>query len=149
MSGVKIEHRIGIQASAEEIWAVVSDLERWPAWNPLYPKANGSLRIGSQLDLEVAIPGANPRAIRPVILDWVPNDQIHWRLSMFAGLLKSLRYIEIEALTETGSIFTNGELFEGPIGPTLAKRMRRPLRAGFAAMGEALKAQVEARRVSA
>lgn len=148
-SGVKIEHRIGVQAPAEAIWSVVADLERWPEWNPLYPKANGVLRIGSQLDLEVAVPGQTPRMIRPVILDWVPNDQIHWRLSMFGGLIKSLRYLEIEALTETGCIFTNGELFEGPLGPTVAKRMRKPLRAGFAAMGEALKARVEAQRAAA
>ena len=139
---LKIEHRIGIPAPAEAVWSVLADLEGWPAWNPLYPAARGQLRIGSQLDLEVAFPGTASRAIRPVVADWVPNDQIHWRLRLFGGLLRSTRYLEIEALTETGCIFTNGEVFDGPLAFAMG-RMRRSLKDGFRAMGEALKQRVE------
>ena len=64
---------------------------------------------------------------------------------MLGGLVKTTRYLEIEQLTESGCIFTNGELFDGYLGPSIAKRMRPALRSGFAAMGEALKARVEAR----
>ena len=142
---VKIEHRIGIPAPAEAIWEVLSDISSWSSWNPLYTRANGALRIGAVLDLEVAAPGQAKRDIHPVIADWVPNDQIHWNLRMFGGLVKTIRYLEIEQLTETGCIFTNGELFDGVLGPSIAKRMRPALRAGFAAMGEALKARVEGR----
>lgn len=142
---VKIEHRLGIRAPAEAIWAVIADIAGWQSWNPLYPKAEGAVRIGAQLTLELALPGQAPRTLRPVILDWVPNEQILWRLSMFGGLMKSTRFLEIERLSDTGSIFSNGEMFEGLLGPTIARRMRKPLREGFAAMGEAVKARVEAR----
>lgn len=142
---VKIENRIGVTATAPAIWEVLSDIAAWPEWNPLYTRAVGVLRIGAQLDLEVAVPGQPKRMIRPVIADWVPNDQIHWNLRMLGGLVKTTRYLEIEQLTETGCIFTNGELFDGLLGPSIAKRMRRELREGFNAMGEALKARVEAR----
>jgi len=142
---VKIENRIGVTATAPAIWEVLSDISAWPEWNPLYTRAAGVLRIGAQLDLEVAVPGQPKRMIRPVIADWVPNDQIHWNLRMLGGLVKTTRYLEIEQLTETGCIFTNGELFDGLLGPSIAKRMLRELREGFAAMGEALKARVEAR----
>jgi hypothetical protein len=141
---VKIEHRIGVRAPAEAIWAVISDIGGWKDWNPLYPRAEGALRIGSQLDLDLALPGQPIRAIKPVILDWVPNDQIHWRLSMLGGLVRTIRYIEIEILTETGCIFSNGEVFSGYLGPTVAKRMRPAIRQGFVAMGEAVKARAEA-----
>lgn len=142
---VKIENRIGVTATAPAIWEVLSDISAWPEWNPLYTRAAGVLRIGAQLDLEVAVPGQPKRMIRPVIADWVPNDQIHWNLRMLGGLVKTTRYLEIEQLTETGCIFTNGELFDGLLGRSIAKRMLRELREGFAAMGEALKARVEAR----
>ena len=141
---VKIEHRLGIQASPEAIWALIADIDGWARWNPLYPKAEGAIRIGSPLTLELALPGRKPQTIRPVVVDWVPNEQILWRLSMLGGLLKSTRYLEIEQLTETGCIFSNGELFEGLAGPTVARRMGPAIRAGFAAMGEAVKARVEA-----
>ena len=140
----KIEHRLGIRAPAQVIWDLVADIERWENWNPLYPKARGALRIGSQLELEVALPQSARRTIRPVIVDWVPREQMIWRQSVLAGLMKSRRYIEIEQLTETGCIFSNGEIFEGALGPMVARRRRREIRAGFAAMGEALKARVEA-----
>ncbi len=140
---VKIEHRIGVRAPAEAIWAVISDIAGWKDWNPLYPRAEGALRIGAQLDLDLALPGQPIRAIKPVILDWVPNDQIHWRLSMLGGLVRTIRYIEIEILTETGCIFSNGEVFSGYLGPTVAKRMRPAIRQGFVAMGEAVKAKAE------
>ena len=148
MMRVKIEHRIGVQAPADAIWLVLSDIEGWPRWNPLYPKSAGVLRIGGTLDLVVALPGQPSREIRPTIADWVPNDQIHWNLRAVGGLVKTTRYLEIEQLTETACIFTNGEVFDGYLGPRVAKRMRPALKSGFAAMGEALKARVEGTRSS-
>ena len=141
---VKIEHRIGVQAPAEAIWAVISDIGGWRRWNPLYPRAEGALRIGSQLTLDLVLPEQAPRTIKPVILDWVPNDQIHWRLSMLGGLVKTTRYLEIESLSANGCIFSNGELFGGYLGPSVARRMGRSVRQGFTAMGEAVKQQAEA-----
>ena len=138
---LKIEHRLGIPAPAEAIWAVIADIAAWPAWNPLYTRAEGALRIGAPLVLDVALPGQKVRTIRPVVSDWVPNEQILWKLSMAGGLIKSIRYLEIEQLTEAGCIFSNGEMFDGPLGPAVARRMRGPIRAGFTALGEAVKAR--------
>jgi hypothetical protein len=139
-----IEHRIGVQAPAEAIWAVVSDFGRWSEWNPLYPRAEGALRIGATLTLDLALPGRPVQTIRPVILDWIPNEQIHWRLTALAGLVKTTRFIEIEKLTETGCIFANGEVFDGSLGPMVVRQLQGPIRAGFRAMGEAVKARAEA-----
>ena len=140
---VKLEHRIGVQAPAETIWEIISDLSSWHAWNPLYPQAEGSLRIGGQLSLTLALPGHKPETIKPTIVDWVPRDQIHWTLKMGGGLVRTYRFIEIEVLGETSCIFSNGELFDGLLGPFIARRMRRSIRKGFAEMGEALKDRAE------
>lgn len=142
--GVKLEHRIGIQAPAEVIWESLVDVNGWESWNPLYPRAEGAIRIGNTLNLTVNIPGQEPRKIQPRILDWAPADHIHWRLSLMGGWIKTIRYLEIEILSETGCIFSNGEIFEGLLGPTVAKRYRRQLRAAMASMGEALQLRAEA-----
>ena len=141
---VKLEHRLGVRASAEAIWSVLADIDRWGQWNPLYTKASGVIRMGAPLELELSLPGQAPRQIRPVVADWVPNEQILWRLSMLGGLMKSTRYLEIEELAPGSCIFSNGEMFEGLLGPTVARRMAGPIRAGFRAMGEALKTRAEA-----
>lgn len=143
--GVRIEHRVGIQAPADVIWDVLYDLEGWSRWNPLYPKASGQIRIGSTLNLTLAIPDEPPREIQPVVLEWVPREQLHWRLKMLGGLISNTRYVEIEQLAETSCIVSNGELFGGFLGPRAAARMGRKVWRGFEAMSLALKAESEAR----
>jgi hypothetical protein len=144
MRGVKIEHRIGVKAPPEMIWATIADIDSWAAWNPLYPKAEGVLKIGAPLTLALALPGRKLQTIRPVILDWIPNEQIHWRLNLLGGLVRTVRFIEIEKLTETGCIFANGEVFAGPLAGVSVRPHRAAIRRGFAAMGEAVKSRAEA-----
>jgi hypothetical protein len=141
---VKLEHRLGVRAPAETIWAVIYDIEAWPRWNPLYTKVAGAIRIGATLELEAVLPGQPPRSIRPVVLDWIPNEQLLWQIKMLGGLIKTTRYFEIEELAPGSCIFSNGEMFDGMLGPSVARRMRGPIRAGFASMGEAVKALAEA-----
>ena len=143
-SGIRIERRIGIQAPAEVIWDVIYDLERWHEWNPLYPRAEGKISLGKPLDLTLALPGQPPRQIQPVVLEWVPNEQLHWRLSLMGGLVRSIRFIEIDPLSETGCIVNNGELFQGLMAKTVLRRIGRSIHRGFAGMNEALKARAEA-----
>lgn len=141
---VKLEHRIGIQAPAEVIWESLIDIEGWATWNPLYPKARGTVRIGNTLDLELALPGLKLQPIQPRILDWAPEDHIHWTTSSMRGWVKTVRYLEIEALSETGCIFNNGEFYDGFMGPRFAQKNRRAIRAGFALLSEALQQRAEA-----
>lgn len=144
-SGVRVEHRIGIQAPADVIWEILYDVERWSEWNPLYVKAAGQIRIGSQLDLTMVLGEDAPTEIHPVILEWVPNDQIHWRLKMMGGLVSTTRFLEIEVLDTAACIFSNGEIIGGLLGPSVAKRMGRKIYRGFEAMDEALKRRAEAK----
>ena len=143
--GIRIEHRIGVQAPAEAIWDVLYDLEGWQAWNPLYPKASGAIRIGAPLTLTLALPGQPQRVIQPTVLEWVPNEQLHWRLSLMGGLVRTVRYIEIDSLAEESCIINNGEIFGGLMGATVVKQSGRAIHRGFQAMGEALKTRAEAR----
>ena len=141
---LKLEHRIGVQTPSEAIWPMLADIAGWPAWNPLYPKAEGKLAFDSVLTLEVALPGERPRTIKPIITDWTPNEQIIWRLSLFWGLLRSTRYIEIESLGDESSIFSNGEIFDGPLLSLMTKGQKKAIKAGFTAFGEAVRDRAEA-----
>ena len=143
-SGVRVEHRIGIHAPVETIWEILYDVERWHEWNPLYPTAQGAVRTGGQLTLTLALEDEAPRVIRPVVYEWVPHDQIHWRLKMMGGLVSNVRFLELEKLDTASTIFSNGELIGGLLGPTVARRMGRKIYRGFQAMSEALKERAEA-----
>jgi hypothetical protein len=144
-TGFRIEDRIGIQAPQELIWEVIYDLSTWHEWNPTYPRAEGEIRIGNTLVLDLVLPGQQTQELKARVLDWVPNEQLHWELKLLGGLIKTLRYIEISPLAETGCVVDNGEIFGGLMGPSLGKRMRGPVRRGVRAMNEALKVRAETR----
>jgi hypothetical protein len=141
----KIESRTGVRAPAHVVWEAISEIGDWPSWNPLYPKAQGVLRIGEKLRLTLALPGEPERDLTPAIVDWVPNEQILWSDTLARGWVRTLRYIEIEALTDESCIFSNGEQFQGFVAPYyLTKARRRRYRAAFEALSEAARERAEA-----
>lgn len=141
---LKLEHRIGIQAPPEVIWEFLSDIDNWPSWNPIYPKASGRLGIGQRLNLTLALPGMAPRDLTPTILDWVPETQILWSESFSGGLVQTVRYIEIEQLGPTNVIFSNGEQVDGLLAEAWLHKRKKSLKAGFGAMSEAVRDLAEA-----
>ncbi|HUO23839.1 MAG TPA: SRPBCC domain-containing protein [Caulobacteraceae bacterium] len=140
----RIEHRVGVPAPAPVIWQVLSDLPGWSAWNPIYPKVAGELRIGAKLEVHETIGGRPAKVIAPTVVDWVPDAQILWTLSEAGGLIRRVRYIEIDTFEETsgGCILANGELWQGLVGERVGKRRRHALRAGFEAFNHALAERV-------
>jgi hypothetical protein len=142
---VKIEHRIGVKAPADIVWEILADVPGWPRWSGLYPRASGVIGFGERLKLEVRVPGHPPHAIEPEILEWEPRELVHWKITSMMGLLESVRFFEIDALSEVGCIFSNGEMFGGFLGPARsAVKMRGALRQGFTTLGEAMRDRAEA-----
>lgn len=139
----KIEHRIGVRAPPSAVWTVLSDLEGWSRWNPLYPRASGKLSIGSRLSVTLVLPKAAPEDIAPVVVDWVPEMQLVWRLRLMGGLITTTRYMEIEPLDDgRASVFSHGEVFDGPVAYFMPKSLRKTIKSGFVAMSEALMEEV-------
>jgi hypothetical protein len=139
-----VEHRTGVQAPAELVWELISDFSTWADWNPIYRKAEGQMKIGTPLTIEQALPGEPVQVIQPVVQDWVPYEQLHWRSSRLGGFVTAIRYIEIERMGEVNSTFSNGELFMGMLVRWVSKAERRKLRTAYTQMGEALREHAEA-----
>jgi hypothetical protein len=142
---VKIEHRLGVKAPASIVWEILADVPAWPQWSTLYSKASGVIGYGERLKLEVRLPDQPPQAIEPVIFEWEPHEVIHWRLKSMMGLIENVRFMEVEALSDAGCIFANGEIYGGFMGPERAAIKQRGLiRQGFTALGEAMRDRAEA-----
>ena len=139
-----VEHRIGIQAPAELVWELISDFSTWEQWNPVHPRAEGQLKIGTSLSVHQALPGEPVRVIQPVVQDWVPYEQLHWRSTRLGGFVTAIRYIEIENMGPSSSTFSNGELFMGMLVRWISRDDRRKLKAAYTQMGEALREHAEA-----
>jgi hypothetical protein len=133
-----------VRAPAAMVWDIVYDIDRWGEWNPLYPEAWGEIRYGETLKLKLALPEQPERELLATVLDWAPNEAIHWKTSRLGGFVRTVRYLEIETMTEEGCIFSNGEIFSGLLSGTVVRRLRPSLKKGFTALGEAVRDRAEA-----
>ncbi len=104
------------------------------------------MRIQQKLAIGEAFPGQPDRVIRPMVVDWVPNEQILWSLSETSGLVKRIRYIEIEHLNDddTNCILSNGEVYDGLLGRRVGNARRKWLKKGFEQLNNDIVARVKA-----
>ena len=139
-----VEYRTGVLAPAEVVWEVIADFTTWKDWNPVHPRIEGEMRIGTNLVVDLVPVADGPvTTLTPFVKDWVPFEQLHWRTSRLGGFVTAIRYLEIENMGPTNATFSNGELFMGPLVRLVGREERRRLRAAFTVMGEAVKTRAE------
>ena len=139
----RIEHRIGVVAPAPLIWGVITDFARWGEWNPIYPKIEARLSLGSPVSFELHLPNRPVRHLSGTIVEWVPETQLIWQLKLFGGLVRTTRYFEIDTLADGNCILSNGEIFEGALAGTVPKPERAVLKRAFELVNEAAKGRAE------
>ena len=139
-----VEFRTGVQAPAEILWEVISDFSTWKDWNPVHPRIEGEMRIGTTLTVDLVHGEGQLTTIQPIVQDWVPYEQLHWRTKRLNGFVTAIRYLEIENMGPANSTFSNGELFMGPLVRWVSRDERRRLRAAYTRMGEAVRDRAEA-----
>jgi len=141
----RLENRIGIAAPAREVWDLVYDIAKWPEWSGIYSEASGKIAIGEKLRFTFQVGDLKPMTVEGVVYDWVPEAQLAWTVTLARGWVKSLRYIEIEKLTETSCILAQGDYWTGPLAWMMPQKTRSAARAGFKLMNENAKRIVEER----
>jgi hypothetical protein len=143
MEIARIERRIGVRATPEQIWSLVANLPGWDRWNPVETGLEGAIAFGGQIVLTETIEGLPERRAVTRVGDWQPYSQLVWTENR--GLwFRSMRYFEIEPL-EAGQLHrANGFIFSGLRGEMFFDRNRRHLRQAVDAVAEAWKAAAEA-----
>lgn len=141
---LKIEHRIGIAAPVDDVYEILANIEAWPQWSPIHKATSGSVHFGAPVRLEEYYEGLGIWEQAGSVADYQPLSHIHIVIPkpFYAGRL--VRYFELDILSETGTGFSVGALFDGFLSEREGKRYRSFLREGFHAFAEALKAKAEA-----
>lgn len=142
----RIEHRIGVAAPAAEVWDLVYDLAGWKDWTGLYSEARGRIAIGETLNFTFRIGDRAPMSAVATVYDWVPEAQLAWNARLPGGI-RTLRYVEIEKLSDTSCILSNGDYYSGVGAMFMSRAIRRDVRASFRRMNENAKRIAEARWV--
>jgi hypothetical protein len=139
----EIRSEIEIDASADEVWSVLTDFPAFPDWNPFILKAEGDLVAGQHITVELQPPGHRATSFKPELLSVEPRRSFRWLgRVMMPGIFDGEHIHEIEPLGPGRVRYVQREQFHGVLVPFFGGMLRDAQR-GFTDMNAALKARVE------
>ncbi|HEB27897.1 MAG TPA: SRPBCC domain-containing protein [Porticoccus sp.] len=140
MFSLHIETSIDIDASAEAIWAALTDFPAYNNWNPMLRDVKTQLGVGEKVTFSVMRTETKKLKLNAKITDLQPNQCLTWR-GGHHWFLGGEHYFRIEPL-DGKCRFHHGELFSGVLLP-LAMPILKDADALYAAMNNDLKRRVE------
>jgi hypothetical protein len=128
-----------IDAPPMAVWAVLTDLSRYPEWNPLFREATGEAAVGSRITLRVVQP-ANGRlmTVKVKIVAADPGAELRW-VSSLPGLMSGEHSFVLTPLND-GTRLAQTEIYGGLLAATVSVPRTETI---FQAMNDALKQRVE------
>ena len=141
---IEVRSSIEIEASAETVWRILTDLRTYRAWNPFIRHARGSLEVGGEVRVRVRPRFKLPLRFSARIVDRDERHELRWQ-GAFGGrwLARGDHRFTITPLGDRRVRFEQAEVFDG-IVPRLGKRLlAREVEAGFAAMNTELALRAE------
>jgi hypothetical protein len=141
---IEVTASCDIDAPAEAVWSVLTDLDQFQSWNPFIRHAAGSTEVGGHVRVRVRPSLGLPLVFHATVYDRKDRRSLRWRGHVGAAWLACGDHaFTIEPLGEGRSRLVQREAFTG-IVPWLAGRLlARETRRGFEAMNRALAARAE------
>lgn len=140
----EIVTKIEINATAETVWEVLTDLNSFPQWNPMIRWAKGEIRPGTRLKVRFAPEGSKQHNFTLKLLIVETNRQLRWlgypRIPKF---IDTEHYWIIERLTNEQTLLIHGAIIYGLLTPFSWKIFVRKTRVPFETMNLAHKRRAE------
>lgn len=139
----RINTEIIINASAETVWSILTDLAAYPQWNPFIIKIEGTLQKGNRLRNTLKN-GNKTIVFKPVIQEITPMVSFSWLGSLFVkGLFDGRHFFIIEPISPDQIKLIHGEDFSGILSTMILKKIGDDTRENFVRMNQALKERAE------
>jgi hypothetical protein len=135
-----------IGASAEAVWEILTDFDRYGEWNPSLPSISGELRAGSTVSLTLGMPGRPSPRVKATLGDVAPGRRLTWHGNAGADwLFAGDREFLIEEQPDGTVLFTHIEDVHGALFPLFRAVMGSAIQRSHDAFNAALKQRAEAR----
>ena len=139
----ELHTEIDIDAKPEVVWQVLTDLDRYPEWNPFITSAVGTPEVGDKLVNRMEPPGGKAMTFKPQVTVVEDEKTFEWLGTLgFSGVFDGRHRFDIEA-SPTGTKLIQSESFDGVLVRFMRKSLDTQTKAGFEAMNAALKARAE------
>lgn len=135
---------IHIDASADRVWSVLTDLDAYADWNPFMVESSGTVAVGERLVNRMSPPGGRAVTFRPVVTEVEVNRVFEWLGSLgVKGIFDGRHRFELTPTADGGTHLRHGESFRGVLVRFFRNSLDSQTKAGFEAMNVALKERVE------
>lgn len=106
--------RTNIRASPDQIWMLLTDAARFPAWNSTVKHIEGEIAAGNTLKLTV--PTAPGRVFKPKVTGFEPGRSMTWSDGM-APMFRGVRTFRLTPNADGSTEFSMEEAFSGIMLP--------------------------------
>jgi len=136
---------VEIDAPRELVWAVLTDYEKYPEWNPYTVKVETTLELGTPIVLYLPDPAKPGETFRNV--EWLSVIDAPHHLQYNTGTeipgIHAIRDQWVEDLGDGRSAYRTTDVFTGEIAQLVFDTQGEWVRNGFNAVARTLKARVE------
>lgn len=133
-----------VDASAERVWDVLTDFDRYPEWNPSLPSITGELQVGSTVSLTLGMPGRPSPKVKAKFVDIVPGRRLTWHGNVGADwVFAGDREFLIDPEADGTARFTHVEDVRGLLFPVFRAVMGSAIQRHHDALNAALKERAE------
>jgi hypothetical protein len=127
--------QIEIDATAQSVWKILTDFDKYPEWNPFIHSLKGLPIVGQKLDARI-----QNMEFKPTVLVFDENKEFRWLGHfLFKGLFDGEHRFQLKENPNGTTTFTQSERFKGILVRLMAKTLDTKTTAGFHAMNEKLK----------
>lgn len=139
----RVQSEITIDATQDQVWAVLTDFAAYPSWNPFITQISGPLEVGRKLTVRMQPPGGRGATFRPTVQAAEPGRHLAWlgRL-LIPGLFDGAHEFVLSGTTDGRTHLLQRETFRGVL-VVLFGRTLTQTSTGFDQFNQALKTRVE------
>ncbi len=141
---VVIRTEIEIDAPIDVVWHVLTDLARYPEWNPFTVQMDSSLKLGAPVRMRVAMRENWKLRQTEYVSAYEVQRKLCWKMKTLpAFVLGAERCQHLQALEGQRTHYVNADEFRGLLTPLVMMIFGRDVERGFQGVAEALKHRAE------
>jgi len=146
----EIRTEVQIDATAREVWDVLTDFASYDEWNPGFSSIRGRAEVGTTLDITFALNGGRTMRMHPTVLVADPDRELRWLGRLFLpGIFDGEHRFEIREDAPGRVTLVQGERFKGILVPFLRTMIEVDTVATFAKVNDALATRIAGLRSAA
>ena len=109
-----------IEASPEDVWALLTDVRGWRDWDSGVDRVEGRVALGERLTIVATMIRTKPFTV--TVTEIRPHEAMRWRAGLPFGTATIERNYTLDAQDDGGTVLTVREDHTGPLAVLLDRR---------------------------